>query len=86
VAGRDFRHAKRKTHWHGLIKEGSETMQEDHEDTVMNAALIGTAQRVEHHEIAGYGTVRPSPSGCVRASAYPCSSKRCGKRNRPMTS
>lgn len=42
----------------GLIKEGAETMQEDYEDAVMDAAIIGAAQRVEHYEIAGYGTVR----------------------------
>jgi len=42
----------------GLVKEGAETMQEDYEDAVMDAAIIGAAQRVEHYEIAGYGTVR----------------------------
>jgi len=42
----------------GLVKEGSETMQETYRDSVMDAALIGAAQRVEHYEIAGYGTVR----------------------------
>ena len=42
----------------GLIAEGAETMGEDYEDGVMDAALIGAAQRVEHYEIAGYGTVR----------------------------
>ncbi|SRR6266567_8826015 len=42
----------------GLVKEGSETMQEAYRDSVMDAALIGAAQRVEHYEIAGYGTVR----------------------------
>ncbi len=42
----------------GLVKEGSETMQESYADSVMDAALIGAAQRVEHYEIAGYGTVR----------------------------
>jgi ferritin-like metal-binding protein YciE len=42
----------------GLIKEGSETMQESYADALMDAALIGAAQRVEHYEIAGYGTVR----------------------------
>lgn len=40
----------------GLIKEGSEAMEEDYEGAVMDAALIGAAQRVEHYEIAGYGT------------------------------
>lgn len=42
----------------GLVKEGAETMKEDYEDTVMDAAIIGAAQRVEHYEIAAYGTVR----------------------------
>src|SRR5579872_1569271 len=42
----------------GLVKEGAETMKEDYEDDVMDAAIIGAAQRVEHYEIAGYGTVR----------------------------
>jgi ferritin-like metal-binding protein YciE len=42
----------------GLVKEGAETMSEDYEDAVMDAAIIGAAQRVEHYEIAGYGTVR----------------------------
>ncbi len=42
----------------GLVKEGAETMQEDYEDSVLDAAIIGAAQRVEHYEIAGYGTVR----------------------------
>jgi ferritin-like metal-binding protein YciE len=41
----------------GLVKEGSEVMGEDFEDDVMDAALISAAQRVEHYEIAAYGTV-----------------------------
>ena len=42
----------------GLVKEGAETLQENYEDSVMDAAIIGAAQRVEHYEIAGYGTAR----------------------------
>ena len=42
----------------GLVKEGAEVMSEDYEDALMDAAIIGAAQRVEHYEIAGYGTVR----------------------------
>lgn len=42
----------------GLIKEGGEAAEEDYEDDVKDAALIGAAQRVEHYEIAAYGTVR----------------------------
>ena len=41
----------------GLVKEGSEIMGEDFENDVMDAALISAAQRVEHYEIAAYGTV-----------------------------
>jgi ferritin-like metal-binding protein YciE len=42
----------------GLVKEGAEMMGEDFEDEVMDAGLIGAAQRVEHYEIAAYGTAR----------------------------
>jgi ferritin-like metal-binding protein YciE len=41
----------------GLVNEGAEIMGEDFEDEVMDAALISAAQRVEHYEIAAYGTV-----------------------------
>lgn len=41
----------------GLVEEGSDIMQEDFEDAVRDAALIGAAQRVEHYEIAAYGTL-----------------------------
>ena len=42
----------------GLIKEGEEAIEEDAEDAVKDAMLIAAAQRVEHYEIAGYGTAR----------------------------
>lgn len=43
----------------GLVKEGSEILkEEDIDGEVKDAALIAAAQRVEHYEIAGYGTVR----------------------------
>ena len=51
----------------GLIKEGAEVMQEDFEEEVMDAALIGAAQRVEHYEIAAYGTVRTFADSRARA-------------------
>ena len=40
----------------GLVAEGKETIAEDATDEVKDAALIAAAQRVEHYEIAGYGT------------------------------
>lgn len=48
---------KKCTGMEGLIKEGGEVMEEDFEDEVLDAALISAAQRVEHYEIAAYGTV-----------------------------
>jgi ferritin-like metal-binding protein YciE len=42
----------------GLIKEGGEAAGEDYVDDAKDSALIGAAQRVEHYEIAAYGTVR----------------------------
>lgn len=40
----------------GLLKEGEEMMQQDADPDVMDAGLIMAAQRVEHYEIAAYGT------------------------------
>src|SRR5215211_6847424 len=42
----------------GLVEEGNELLQEDAEPDVLDAGLIAAAQKVEHYEIAGYGTAR----------------------------
>jgi ferritin-like metal-binding protein YciE len=42
----------------GLIAEGADMIDEDAEEEVRDAGLISAAQRVEHYEIAGYGTAR----------------------------
>ena len=42
----------------GLVAEGKETISEDAEPSVHDAALIASAQRIEHYEIAGYGCAR----------------------------
>jgi ferritin-like metal-binding protein YciE len=42
----------------GLIKEGEKMMEEDMEPEVMDAAIIASAQKIEHYEIAGYGTAK----------------------------
>jgi ferritin-like metal-binding protein YciE len=42
----------------GLIEEGNEILQEDAEPDVLDAGLIAAAQKVEHYEIASYGTAR----------------------------
>ena len=42
----------------GLLEEGEEKMEEDAHQAVLDAALIASAQKVEHYEIASYGTLR----------------------------
>jgi ferritin-like metal-binding protein YciE len=42
----------------GIISEGEDLVKEDAPPAVCDAALIGTAQRVEHYEMAGYGIAR----------------------------
>lgn len=41
----------------GLIAEGEETIKEEADPEVKDAALIAAAQRVEHYEMAAYGSV-----------------------------
>lgn len=42
----------------GVIEEGSELLKEAEDEDVRDAAIIASAQKVEHYEMAGYGTVR----------------------------
>jgi ferritin-like metal-binding protein YciE len=42
----------------GLLEEGKEVLEEEGEPAVIDAALIASAQRVEHYEIAAYGCLR----------------------------
>lgn len=42
----------------GLIEEAKGAMEDAKDPEVLDAALIGAAQRVEHYEMAGYGTAR----------------------------
>jgi ferritin-like metal-binding protein YciE len=41
----------------GIIEEGKSIMEEDFDDTTMDACLIGAGQRAEHYEMAAYGTL-----------------------------
>jgi ferritin-like metal-binding protein YciE len=50
--------SKRCAAMEGLIEEGKELMDEDIEPQVLDAGLIAAAQKVEHYEIAAYGTLR----------------------------
>jgi ferritin-like metal-binding protein YciE len=42
----------------GLIEEGKEKMEEEDEGPLLDAALIASAQKVEHYEMAAYGCLR----------------------------
>jgi ferritin-like metal-binding protein YciE len=42
----------------GLIKEGSQMIKAKGDSVVIDSGIIGAAQRVEHYEMAGYGTAR----------------------------
>ncbi|MGA2561236.1 MAG: ferritin-like domain-containing protein [Terracidiphilus sp.] len=42
----------------GVLEEGAEMLKETEEGSIRDAALISAAQRVEHYEMAGYGSVR----------------------------
>jgi len=42
----------------GLVEEGSEILGEEGEESVLDAGIIVAAQKVEHYEIAAYGSVR----------------------------
>lgn len=48
----------------GLIAEGEELMKMGGDPMAMDAALIGAAQRIEHYEIAAYGTARQLADDC----------------------
>ena len=42
----------------GIVAEGAEMIEEEADEEVKDAGLIAAAQRVEHYEMAGYGTAR----------------------------
>jgi ferritin-like metal-binding protein YciE len=54
----------------GLIKEAREVIQSGMESDAKQAALIGAAQRVEHYEIAAYGTARAHAKQLGYVKAY----------------
>ena len=41
----------------GIIEEGKSILEEDFDDTTMDACLIAAGQRAEHYEMAAYGTL-----------------------------
>ena len=53
----------------GLLEEAKEIMEEDASDAVLDAGIIAAAQKVEHYEIASYGTVRTWARLCGQEEA-----------------
>ena len=49
---------------HGLVEEASQMMEEIQTSQVLDAALIAGAQKVEHYEIAAYGSARALAEAC----------------------
>jgi len=50
----------------GLVKEGEKVVDASGDPDIKDAALIAAAQRVEHYEIAGYGSARNFAQRCGR--------------------
>jgi len=57
MAGQKVR-GKKCTAMEGILEEAKELISMEINDNALDAALIGAAQKVEHYEIASYGTVR----------------------------
>jgi ferritin-like metal-binding protein YciE len=55
---------KRCAAMRGLVEEANDTMEEIKTPEVLDAALIAGAQKVEHYEIAAYGSVRALAEAC----------------------
>ena len=55
---RKARQGKRCAGMEGLLEEGKELLEGDVDEDVLDAGMIGAAQKVEHYEIAAYGTLR----------------------------
>ena len=53
----------------GLIEEATEMMEQDATDAVLDAGIIAAAQKVEHYEIASYGTVQTWATLCGQKDA-----------------
>ena len=69
----------------GLLKEGEKIIAEIPKSPVLDAAIIGAAQKVEHYEISGYGTARAVWRRCWASRTRRNCSRRRSKRRSPLT-
>ena len=70
----------------GIIEEGKSIMEEDFDETTMDACLIAAGQRAEHYEMAAYGTLVAWAKAMGHTKRRTCSSRRSTRRKRPTRS
>ena len=70
----------------GLVEEGKEVLDNSGQGAVIDAALIGAAQRVEHYEIAAYGVARAMAETLSRRTSPTCFSRRSTRKAPPIVS
>ena len=70
----------------GLLEEGKEMLEEEGEPEVLDAALIASAQQVEHYEIAAYGCLRTYADLLGYSRPIICCSRTSRKRKPPTRS
>ena len=68
----------------GLIAEAEELMEEGLSGELLDVALIMAAQKVEHYEIASYGSLRAIARIAARATSHCFSSRPWTRRRQPM--
>ena len=70
----------------GLISEGEDVVSDIDQSPLRDAGLIAAANRVEHYEIAAYGSARTFADILGLAKRQRCSSRPCKRRRRPIRS
>ena len=66
----------------GIIEEGKSIMEEDFDETTMDACLIAAGQRAEHYEMAAYGTLVAWAQAMGHAEAASSSSRHSMRKGR----
>ena len=69
----------------GLVEEGAELIDAKAEPEVRDAGLIAAAQKVEHYEIAGYGSSPPGPINSPWARSSACWARPWRRKSRPIS-
>ena len=78
--------AKRCEAMAGLIEEAQEMIEEVKTPEVLDAALVAAAQKVEHYEIASYGSARALAEALGNEKPRSCSTRPSRRRSRPIGS